>query len=315
MTLTELRYVVAVARERHFGRAADACFVSQPSLSVAIRKLEYHLGVAIFERRNSEVAPTPIGEQIIRQAQQVLDDAARLEEIAQMGRDPLTAPLRMGVIFTIAPYLLPPLLSELKESCQQMPVYLEESFTNELLEKLRAGKIDCAIMADTIHETGFMTQVLYEEDFVVAVPAHHPWVNRVNINADELRDQTMLLLGSGHCFRDQILGICNEFRSRSRKSEVRHTVEGSSLQTICHMVAQGLGITVLPASAVPYLSGNLGSIKIIPFKPKAPSRRVILVWRKSYTREKVIEAIHAACGNIILNGCVPVDEPPQLNRF
>jgi LysR family hydrogen peroxide-inducible transcriptional activator len=315
MTLTELKYVIAVARMRHFGRAAESCFVSQPSLSVAIRKLEEELGVTIFERRTSDISITPIGQQIVEQAQRVLDESRRIIDIAQNGHDPLAAPLRLGVILTIAPYLLPNLLTELSDSCSQMPLYLEESFTDELLEKLRSGQIDAAIMADTIHGTGMMTQTLYQEEFVVAVPSHHPWVNRNFVNADELKDQTMLLLGSGHCFRDQILGICPDLnrRTKSDRSEVQHTVEGSSLLTICHMVAQGLGITVLPASAVPYLTGPSSRLKILPFKQPAPSRRVILVWRKSYTREAAIQAIAAAVRKVVLNGCVPLNEAPVLN--
>lgn len=315
MTLTELKYVIAVARMRHFGRAAESCFVSQPSLSVAIRKLEEELGVTIFERRTSDISITPIGQQIVEQAQRVLDESRRIIDIAQNGHDPLAAPLRLGVILTIAPYLLPNLLTELSDSCSQMPLYLEESFTDELLEKLRSGQIDAAIMADTIHGTGMMTQTLYQEEFVVAVPSHHPWVNRNFVNADELKDQTMLLLGSGHCFRDQILGICPDLnrRTKSDRSEVQHTVEGSSLLTICHMVAQGLGITVLPASAVPYLTGPSSRLKILPFKQPAPSRRAILVWRKSYTREAAIQAIAAAVRKVVLNGCVPLNEAPVLN--
>lgn len=315
MTLTELKYVIAVARMRHFGRAAESCFVSQPSLSVAIRKLEEELGVTIFERRTSDISITPIGQQIVEQAQRVLDESRRIIDIAQNGHDPLAAPLRLGVILTIAPYLLPNLLTELSDSCSQMPLYLEESFTDELLEKLRSGQIDAAIMADTIHGTGMMAQTLYQEEFVVAVPSHHPWVNRNFVNADELKDQTMLLLGSGHCFRDQILGICPDLnrRTKSDRSEVQHTVEGSSLLTICHMVAQGLGITVLPASAVPYLTGPSSRLKILPFKQPAPSRRVILVWRKSYTREAAIQAIAAAVRKVVLNGCVPLNEAPVLN--
>lgn len=315
MTLTELKYVIAVARMRHFGRAAESCFVSQPSLSVAIRKLEEELGVTIFERRTSDISITPIGQQIVEQAQRVLDESRRIIDIAQNGHDPLAAPLRLGVILTIAPYLLPNLLTEFSDSCSQMPLYLEESFTDELLEKLRSGQIDAAIMADTIHGTGMMTQTLYQEEFVVAVPSHHPWVNRNFVNADELKDQTMLLLGSGHCFRDQILGICPDLnrRTKSDRSEVQHTVEGSSLLTICHMVAQGLGITVLPASAVPYLTGPSSRLKILPFKQPAPSRRVILVWRKSYTREAAIQAIAAAVRKVVLNGCVPLNEAPVLN--
>ncbi len=311
MTLTELKYVIAVARERHFGRAAESCFVSQPSLSVAVKKLEEELGVTIFERRTSDIAITQIGSAIVEQAQKVLEESRRISEIAHQGQDPLSGPLRLGMIYTIAPYLMPGLVREMATVSPKMPVYLEETFTTELLSQLRTGFIDVAIMADTITDTGFMTQALYQEDFVVAVPSHHPWVNRNYVGTDELKDQTMLLLGAGHCFRDQILSVCPDLaRFTSDASEVQRTVEGSSLQTICHMVAQGLGITVLPASAVPYLSGTANSLKMIPFKNPAPNRRVIMVWRKSFTRQAAIQALAQAVRNVSLNGCFQLDEEP-----
>ena len=164
-----------------------------------------------------------------------------------------------------------------------------------------------------IADTGFMTLELYSEEFVVAVPSHHPWVNRNYVNSSELKDQTMLLLGAGHCFRDQILGVCPDLmRFQAQASDVQRTVEGSSLQTICHMVAQGLGITVLPASAIPYLSGFSKSLKIIPFKAPVPTRRVLLVWRKSYPRMQAVEAVQAAVNKLRLNGCLPLDEKPRM---
>lgn len=314
MTLTELKYVIAVARERHFGRAAESCFVSQPSLSVAVKKLEEELGVSIFERRASDIAVTPIGAQIIAQAQKVLEEARRITEIAHQGQDPLSGPLRLGVIYTIGPYLLPGLIREMSGDMPKMPLFLEENFTSELLVKLRNGQIDVAVMADTIHDTGLMTAAVYEESFVVAVPSHHPWVNRNYVGPDELKDQTMLLLGAGHCFRDQILGVCPDInRFNANASTVQRTVEGSSLQTICHMVAQGLGITVLPASAVPYLQGLSSTVKIIPFKDPAPSRKVLLCWRKSYPRMAAVEALLSAMRRLDLPGCLPLDEAPKLN--
>lgn len=314
MTLTELKYVIAVARERHFGRAAESCFVSQPSLSVAIKKLEDELGVTLFERRSNDIAVTPIGAQVIAQAQKVLEESRRIVDIAHAGRDPLAGPLRLGVIYTIGPYLLPELIGAMTNDTPKMPIYLEENFTSELVTKLRSGQIDVAIVANTISGTGFMTQEIYEENFVVAVPAHHPWVNRSYVSADELRDQTMLLLGAGHCFRDQIMGICPSMaRFQAAATSVQRTVEGSSLQTICHMVAQGLGITVLPSSAVPYLSGLAHAIKVIPFKNPPPTRRVVLCWRKSFTRMAAVEAIRDAMKRLALNGCIPLDEPAALN--
>ena len=313
MTLTELKYVIAVAREHHFGRAAESCGVSQPSLSVAIRKLEEELGVSIFERRSSEIALTPVGEKIVEQAQRVMEESRRIADIAHEGQDPLSGPIKLGVIYTIGPYLLPELIRELSSDQPNMPVYLEENFTSELLERLKTGQLDLAIMADTIADTGFMTLELYSEEFVVAVPSHHPWVNRNYVNSSELKDQTMLLLGAGHCFRDQILGVCPDLmRFQAQASDVQRTVEGSSLQTICHMVAQGLGITVLPASAIPYLSGFSKSLKIIPFKAPVPTRRVLLVWRKSYPRMQAVEAVQAAVKKLRMNGCLPLDEKPRM---
>ena len=313
MTLTELKYVIAVARERHFGRAAESCCVSQPSLSVAIKKLEEELGVTLFERRSNDIAVTPIGSQVIAQAQKVLEESRRIIDIAHSGQDPLSGPLRLGVIYTIAPYLLPELISAMTVATPKMPLFLEENFTSELLNKLRSGQIDVAVTANTLSDTGFMTQEIYEENMVVAVPAHHPWVNRSYVGPDELKDQTTLLLGTGHCFRDQILGICPTMaRFQASASTVQRTVEGSSLQTICHMVAQGLGITVLPSSAVPYLAGLSNTVKIIPFKNPTPTRRVVLVWRKSFTRMAAVDALREQMKKLRLNGCVPLNEPALL---
>ena len=246
-------------------------------------------------------------------APEEIEESRRIADIAHEGQDPLSGPIKLGVIYTIGPYLLPELIRELSIDQPNMPVYLEENFTSELLERLKTGQLDLAIMADTIADTGFMTLELYSEEFVVAVPSHHPWVNRNYVGPDELKDQTMLLLGAGHCFRDQIIGVCPDLmRFQAQASDVQRTVEGSSLQTICHMVAQGLGITVLPASAIPYLSGFSKSLKIIPFKAPVPTRRVLLVWRKSYPRMQAVEAVQAAVKKLRMNGCLPLDEKPRM---
>ena len=175
MTLTELKYIVAVARERHFGRAAEACFVSQPTLSVAIKKLEDELNVQIFERGTSEVSVTPIGEQIVTQAQRVLEQTLAIKEIAKLGKDPLVGPLRLGVIYTIGPYLLPTLVKQMIKRVPQMPLMLQENYTLKLIELLKQGEIDVAIMALPFPETGLMVRPLFDEPFVVAMPAGHPW--------------------------------------------------------------------------------------------------------------------------------------------
>ena len=211
MTLTELRYIVAVARERHFGRAAEACFVSQPTLSVSIKKLEEELDVKIFERGANEVTATKLGEEIVRQAQTVIEQAAAIKEIAKRGKDPVSGPLRLGVIYTIGPYLLPDLVRQAIEHVPQMPLMLQENFTAKLLEMLRLGELDCAILAEPFPDTGLAIAPLYDEPFQAAVPAAHPLARRETVSAEELNRETMLLLGTGHCFRDHVLEVCPEY--------------------------------------------------------------------------------------------------------
>ena len=239
MTLTELKYIVAVAREKHFGKAADACHVSQPTLSVAIKKLEEELELKLFERNASEIAVTPLGEEIIRQAQSVLEQAEGIREIAKRGKDPLAGPLRLGIIYTIGPYLLPDLVRQAIERNPQMPLMLQENFTVKLLEELRTGEIDCAILAEPFPDTNLAIAPLYDEPFVAAVPSTHPLARQASVNAEELKRETMLLLGNGHCFRDHVLEVCPEFARFSSSAEgIRKSFEGLSLETIKHMVAQ-----------------------------------------------------------------------------
>ncbi|MFN3303464.1 MAG: hydrogen peroxide-inducible genes activator [Roseateles sp.] len=293
MTLTELRYIVAVARERHFGRAAEACFVSQPTLSVAIKKLEEELDVKIFERGGSEVSVTPLGEDIVRQAQSVLDQASAIKEIAKRGKDPLAGALRLGIIYTIGPYLLPELVRHTIERHPQMPLMLQENFTVKLLEMLRTGELDCAIMAEPFPDTGLATAPLYDEPFVVALPASHPLATRETISAEELKRETMLLLGTGHCFRDHVLEVCPEFARFSSDAEgIRRSFEGSSLETIKHMVASGMGVTVVPRLSVP--RETTPHLRFVPFSDPVPTRRVVLAWRRSFTRYEAIAALRNA---------------------
>ena len=300
MTLTELKYIVAVARERHFGRAAEACFVSQPTLSVAIRKLEDELGVTIFERGGSEVGVTVIGQTLVSQAQKVLEESANLKELARHGNDPLAGALRVGVIHTIGPYLLPKLVPWHISCTPQMPLVLQENFTVKLIELLRQGEIDCAILALPLPEAGLATRALYDEPFVVVIPASHPWANRKSVSAVDLKQQNMLLLGRGHCFRDQVLEVCPELSRFAAASEgIQRTFEGSSLETIRHMVAAGIGITVMPLTAVPESERNNTLLRYIKFDKPVPDRRVVLAWRKSYPRMVAIETLAQAvfaCG-------------------
>ena len=293
MTLTELRYIVAVAREKHFGRAAEACFVSQPTLSVSIKKLEEELDVRIFERGTSEISVTPLGDEIVRQAQSVIEQAAAIREIAKRGKDPATGPLRLGVIYTIGPYLLPDLVRLAIERMPQMPLILQENFTVKLLEMLRTGDLDCAIMAEPFPDTGLAVAPLYDEPFMAAVPKAHALARRKSVSTDELQRETMLLLGTGHCFRDHVLEVCPEYARFSSDAEgIRKSFEGSSLETIKYMVASGMGVTVVPRLSVPKEAQP--HIKYIRFSAPVPTRRVVLVWRRTFTRYEAIAALRNA---------------------
>ncbi len=293
MTLTELRYIVAVARERHFGRAAEACFVSQPTLSVAIKKLEDELDCKIFERGSSEVSVTPLGDEIVRQAQAVIEQAQSIKEIAKRGKDPLAGPLRLGIIYTIGPYLLPDLVKHTIEMFPQMPLMLQEHFTVKLLEMLRTGELDCAIMAEPFPDTGLAIAPLYDEPFVVACPATHALARRKSVSSEELKKETMLLLGTGHCFRDHVLEVCPEFARFSSDAEgIRKSFEGSSLETIKHMVASGMGLTVVPQLSVPKEPQT--HVRYVKFSDPVPTRRVVLAWRRTFTRYEAIAALRNA---------------------
>jgi LysR family hydrogen peroxide-inducible transcriptional activator len=303
MTLTELKYIVAVARARHFGHAAESCFVAQPTLSVAIKKLEDELGVVLFERGGSEVSVTPLGAQIVAQAERVLEQTAAIKELAKQNKDPLAGALRLGVIYTIGPYLLPPLVKNLIDNVPQMPLVLQENFTVRLLELLRQGELDAAIMALPLPDHGMSMQTLYDEPFVVAMPKSHPWAKRKEISAADLKTETMLLLGNGHCFRDQVLEVCPEMaRFSSPGNGMQRTFEGSSLETIRHMVASGIGLTVLPRASVPDMHDKQGMLAFVPFMAPVPDRRVVIVWRKSFTRRAAIDAVCAAVAACDLPG-------------
>jgi len=297
MTLTELRYIVAVAREKHFGRAAEACFVSQPTLSVAIKKLEEELDVKLFERGTSEVSVTPLGEEIVRQAQSVIEQAASIKEIAKRGKDPISGPLRLGIIYTIGPYLLPDLVKQAIDRVPQMPLIIQENFTAKLLEMLRTGDLDAAIMAEPFPDTGLAVAPLYDEPFMAAVPKNHPLAKRKSITAEELKNETMLLLGTGHCFRDHVLEVCPEYArfasSTATDGEgIRKSFEGSSLETIKYMVAAGMGVTVVPQLSVP--AQAQAHIRYIKFSAPVPTRRVVLAWRRTFTRYEAIAALRNA---------------------
>ncbi|WP_290877508.1 LysR substrate-binding domain-containing protein, partial [Aquabacterium sp.] len=211
-------------------------------------------------------------------------------------KDPLAGPLRLGVIYTIGPYLLPDLVRNAIARVPQMPLMLQENFTVKLLEMLRAGELDCAILAEPFPETNLATAPLYEEPFMVAVPKAHPFAQRTSLSAEELKRETMLLLGAGHCFRDHVLEVCPEFARFSSDAEgIRKSFEGSSLETIKYMVAAGMGVTVVPRLSVPpALVDNQSNLVYVPFEAPVPTRRVVLVWRRSFTRYEAIAALRNA---------------------
>jgi LysR family transcriptional regulator, hydrogen peroxide-inducible genes activator len=305
---------VAVARERHFGKAAEACYVSQPTLSVAVKKLEEELDVKLFERSANEVTVTHLGEEIVRQAQSVLEQAAAIKELARRGKDPLAGPLALGIIYTIGPYLLPDLVRQMIARTAQMPLILQENFTVKLLEMLRNGEIDCAILAEPFPDAGLAIAALYDEPFLALVPAAHPLASHDCVSVEELKQETMLLLGSGHCFRDHVLQVCPEFARFSSNAEgIRKSFEGSSLETIKHMVASGMGVTLVPRLSVPKAAlaprpqrKGQGDpyVKYLPFEGDPPTRRVVLAWRRSFTRYEAIAALRNAIYACELPGVV-----------
>lgn len=297
MTLTELRYIVTLAQEEHFGRAADRCHVSQPTLSVAVKKLEEELDVALFERSKTRVSPTPMGEKVIAQAQIVLEQTSAIKDIARTGKDQLTSPLKVGAIFTIGPYLFPDFIPELQKLAPKMPLYVEEGYTATLRHRLRKGELDVIIIALPFTEADVVTQALYDEPFVVSLPTTHTLSAKHTIESEDLRQENVMLLGPGHCFRDQILEACPAIQTNHDDSEniVRTAAEGSSLETLRHMVASGIGITILPESAA--TSCYPETLITRPLAGSQATRTVALAWRASFPRHKAIDVLR----NAILN--------------
>lgn len=310
MTFNELRYIVAVARERHFGRAAEACFVSQPTLSVAVKKLEDELGVSLFERGAGEVTITPVGRQIVDQAQRVLEDADGIKALARQGMDPLKGVLRLGAIYTIGPYLLPQLIPLVMDDAPEMPVAIEENFTAVLSQRLKHGDLDVIVISLPFDEPGILTRPLYDEPFAVLLPGGHPWAEQEAVTTAQLGEENVLLLGPGHCFRDQVLQVCPQCLQSSASSGRQRSLEGGSLETIRCMVASGVGITVLPCTAAGSDRFPERMLCMRPFAADTPHRRVALAWRKSFSRVAVVDVLARAIRLAALSG-VTYLEPGQ----
>jgi LysR family hydrogen peroxide-inducible transcriptional activator len=298
MTLTELRYVVTLAREKHFGRAAERCHVSQPTLSVAVKKLEEELGIPLFERSKSNIRVTETGQRIIEQAQRVLDQVGQIRDMAQDGKNQLNSPLKVGAIYTIGPYLFPHLLPQLRRAAPEMALYIEEDYTASLRQKLRHSELDAIIIALPFDEPEVVTLPLYDEPFVVLLPANHPLTREDRLTPEQLAREQLLLLGPGHCFRDQVLESCPPLVAavtrQSTTDKPALVTEGSSLETIRHMVASGLGITVLPLSAATAMQYNEDILAVRPFAAPVPYRTVALAWRVTFPRPKAIDMLSLA---------------------
>jgi len=289
MNLRDLRYLVALADERHFGRAAERCFVSQPTLSAQIRKLEEYLGVSLVERQPRRVKLTPTGEKVVERARRALQEADAIVEIARTDRDPLSGALKLALIPTVGPYLLPHVAGALRKALPRLKLMLYEYQTAPLLQKLRDGEIDLGVIALPMPTEGLETEALYDEPFTLAVPASHPLAERERVRLDDLKDETLLLLEDGHCLRDHALSVCSRVRVNPEQD-----YRATSLETLRQMVAAGHGITLLPELAAATPVGAVRGLKIKPFARPAPVRTVGAVWRKSTTRGIAIDAVIAA---------------------
>ncbi len=290
MTLQELRYLVALAEHAHFGRAAAACHVSQPSLSAALKKVEDELGMPLFERSRRRVFPTARGERVVEQARRVLEEMARLEELARLPDDPLSGVFRLGAIPTIGPYLMPHLVPSLHETYPRLQLHLIEQQTAVLIEQLHQGKLDAALLSPPLDESGLDRADLYREDFHLAAPREHPLARRERIDLAAIVGEPLLLLDEGHCLRDQVLEVCS-----TRDTPARELLRGSSLETLRSMVAAGVGCTLLPSLAL-HPIGGASPVEIRPFDEPVPHRLVSLYWRRSFAR---VNSVHELVGWIV----------------
>ena len=296
MTLSELRFVVSVAQEKNFRRAAAKSFVSQPALSLAIKKIENELGLLIFERNRMGISLTTVGEKIVNQAQIVLEEVDKIKAISKVEKNTQQVEVKIGLIYSIAPYLLPSIIPLVKNSSPEIILEAEEDITTNLIKKLEEGSIDAAIIALPFVVPGIETQPLYDEPFKVLIPTKHPWNNKQKINAKELKNEKILLLDNTHCFSMQVREACPGI---SDKAEVQ---AGTSLETIRNMVASNLGISILPQSATANNYSN-DLINILPFESPIPFRRVAMAFRQGSSKQsslvKIVKSITSIKEKII----------------
>lgn len=287
MTLTELRYIVILSEEQHFGRTAERCHVSQPTLSIAVRKLEDELGVELFERTKTKVRPTALGEKIILQARALLANTAAIQFLADAGKDQLSTPLALGAIFTMGPYLLPQLIPHLQKQAPKMPLYVQEDYTANLRKKLRDGDLDAILVSLPFSESDVVTQELFDEPLVVVMPQSHPLVRNLEIAPADIARDELLLLGDGHCLREQVLTLNPAWREVVPTK--RYSVQGNSLETLRYMVAAGLGVSILPRSAAD--AALCAPHRLITRPLAGGQRKLALAWRASFPRHKAIDVL------------------------
>ncbi|HEX4376095.1 MAG TPA: LysR substrate-binding domain-containing protein [Steroidobacteraceae bacterium] len=286
LKLKDLRYLVAVADTLHFGRAAAKCFVSQPTLSAQLRKLEEYLGVQLIERQPRRIALTEAGQEIARRARTMLESSEAILTMAQTRRDPLAGQLRLALLPTIGPYLLPQVALKMQKALPRLELMLYEYQTEPMLEHLQQGAIDVGILALPVHVEGVVTRELYEEPFVAAVPAQHRLAGRSRVRTEDLQGETLLLLEDGHCLRDQALAVC----ARSGVHE-KQDFRATSIETLRQMVATGAGVTLLPELASVGAYSAIKGLSIVPFSKPVPTRTIGAVWRKSTARAAAIDAV------------------------
>jgi LysR family hydrogen peroxide-inducible transcriptional activator len=286
LKLKDLRYLVAVADTRHFGQAAARCFVSQPTLSAQLKKLEEYLGVQLVERHPRRIALTDAGTQVVARARRIIEASDEIVALAELQRDPLAGRLRMALLPTIGPYLLPLVAARIRRKLPRIELLLYEYQTGPMLEHLQAGDIDLGILALPVPADGLVERTLFDEPFVVAVPEHHELASRKSVKPTDLNGETLLLLEDGHCLRDQALDVC----ARAQLHE-KQDFRATSLETLRQMVASGGGITLLPLLASSGAYGSARGVVTLPFAKPLPVRHVGALWRKTSARSTAIEAV------------------------
>ncbi len=295
MNIRDLQYIIAVAESRHFGRAAERCFVSQPTLSGQIKKLEDELGVAIFERTNRSVEITPVGESILAHARQVMEQVDAIQQTALASRDPLSGPLRIGAIPTISPYLMPLILSPIKKQHPQMKLVLSEEITDMLIARLLNHEIDAALLATPVDEQGIASLPLFDEPFWIAYPRKHRFYDKERITLRDLNNENLLLLSEGHCLAQQAMDVCH---IRDRQQGEMADLRAASLETLIQLVRAGSGVTLVPALAMQGSWATGSGVVAQPLNIANAYRRVSLVYRQSFPR---LDALHALAQVILDN--------------